>query len=615
MCGIISYIGIYDSFKFLIKGLELLQNRGYDSAGILTINTDNMVKLSKFSNESGNAITKLKSAEHLHSNANFGIGHTRWATHGEKSERNAHPHHNNEKSIFLVHNGTIENCSELKNYLLNLNYEFNSDTDTELIVNYISSEYDKNIEMKEILKNLDKKLKGTWALALININEPDRIYLVKNGMPLLLGFNDEMLLASSETVGFFNYVEKYYELNDNDVFILSKKDSKLSIIKDNENYSINQTTKSLIESDPYPFSHWTIKEIYEQPMSCLRAFNMGKRFKNDSEVNLNGLNQYQEKIAECENLIIIGSGTSYHAGELGMKYIKEFELLKNVMCIEASEFTKKDIINLDPDKTMMIVLSQSGETKDVHRIIEMYKDSKILIIGIVNVLNSLIARQTNCGIYLNAGRENGVASTKSFTSQVIVMILFSIYLSQIKGTFIDLRTELIKYLNYLPLNIENTLKSIYKCKELLTYLKYEQSCFILGKDYCHPIAKEGALKMKEISYIHAEGYPSGALKHGPFALIKKNTPIIILSPDYENDFKLSILAEEVKARGARTILITNKNIIDNKLYDHVIEIPYNKYYGNILANIILQIISYELSVSKGINPDMPRNLAKVVTVD
>jgi glucosamine--fructose-6-phosphate aminotransferase (isomerizing) len=344
---------------------------------------------------------------------------------------------------------------------------------------------------------------------------------------------------------------------------------------------------------------------------------MGNRIKNESEVNLSGLENHKTQILEIDNLVIIASGTSYNAGLIGSIYMRMLQSIDYITIVDASEFCEYDI----PMKgiTGILVLSQSGETRDVYRAMELVKQRNLLVISIVNVVNSLIAREADCGIYINSGRENGVASTKSFTSQVIATALFALYISQNKSNIdknvLVIRKQLIRSILDLPLDIENCLKTFEECKQLIPELKTKNSCFILGRKLCEPIAREGALKMKEISYIHAEGYPSGSLKHGPFAMIEDGTPIIILSPDMEQDDRCYSLAEEVKTRGALTILITNQTEIRMELFDYVIPIPYNKYFGNLLANIPLQTIAYELSIAKNINPDKPRNLAKVVTVD
>ena len=652
MCGLIAYIGtLKNSFSFIYNGLELLQNRGYDSAGICTIHYNSIenqykFQLSKYANTTNSSsLELLKETNNIHDNSQIGIGHTRWATHGKKTDTNAHPHQDNNQQIYLSHNGIIENYIELKEMLIDIGYTFYSDTDTEVIANLISyyltsmennkenssmenssmensSMENSNMEnssmedsnMNKVLTKLNETLVGTWALTILYLNQPDTLYLTKKGSPLLVGYNDSYAIIASESIGFYNHISEFFIMDDGDIVSIKLLEHRIQINKPKE-YEICKVIKSTIEKQPYPFQHWTIKEIMEQPMSTLRAMNMGNRIKNEHMVNLAGLDNHKQQLLEIDNLLIVSSGTSLHAGLIGSIYMKMLKSIDNINIIEASEFCEYDIPN--HGNTGLLVLSQSGETRDVYRAMEIAKSKNIFIISIVNVVNSLIAREADCGIYINCGRENGVASTKSFTSQVVATALLSIYLSQSKHEIdtMTIRKQIIRSILDLPLDIENCLKIFDDCKLLIPELINKNSCFILGRKLCEPIAKEGALKMKELSYIHAEGYPSGSLKHGPFALIEEGTPIFILSPDMDSDDRCYSLAEEVKSRGALTILITNCTEVRRELFDYIINIPYNKYFGNLLANIPLQIIAYELSIAKNINPDRPRNLAKVVTVD
>ena len=623
MCGIVAYIGtLKNTFSFIYNGLELLQNRGYDSAGICTIHYNSIDKLyqfqlSKYANsDTISSLQLLKETDNIHHNAQIGIGHTRWATHGKKSDVNAHPHQDNEQQIYLSHNGIIENYIELKEMLVDEGYQFYTETDTEVIANLIAYYLHsmENSDMEEVLTQLNNTLDGTWALTILYLNQPDTLYLTKKGSPLLVGYNDSYAIIASESIGFYNYINEFFIMDDGDIVSIKLLENSIQINKPKE-YEICKVIKSTIEKNPYPYQHWTIKEIMEQPMSSLRAINMGNRIKNEDMVNLAGLDKHKQQILAIDNLLIVASGTSLNAGLIGSIYMKMLKSIDNINIVEASEFCEYDIPNYGT--TGLLVLSQSGETRDVSRAMEIAKPKNIFTISIVNVVNSLIAREADCGIYINCGRENGVASTKSFTSQVIAMALLSIYLSQLKHE-IDTKTirkQIIRSILDLPLDIENCLKIFDDCKLLIPELMNKNSCFILGRKLCEPIAREGALKMKEISYIHAEGYPSGSLKHGPFAMIEDGTPIFILSPDMDSDDRCYSLAEEVKSRGALTILITNCTEVRRELFDYIINIPYNKYFGNLLANIPLQIIAYELSIAKNINPDRPRNLAKVVTVD
>lgn len=623
MCGIVGYIGYYNNAsEYIINGLDLLQNRGYDSAGITTKhmqNNDINIITSKYANNENNkSIDILKNNIDKHANSNIGIGHTRWATHGKKSDINSHPHSDMDNIIYIVHNGIIDNYLELKQILLKNNYTFVSETDTEIIASLIAYYYKINnyCNFKKVLNQVNKILKGSYALVIFNKKEPNKLFLLKNGSPLLLGYNNKISLIASETIAFLNKVDNYIVLEDNDLLSIELDDYlNINIEKDKE-YPLNKIVKNNIDLTPYPFHYWTIKEICEQPLICLKVLNMGKRISN-SEIILNGLNEYQNKILKLNSIIISGCGTSHHAALIGYKYMKLLNSIDNIQIINASEYSDYE---LDvKQNNAIILLSQSGETKDLYNLLITTKKMDFLTIGIVNVINSLIARETECGVYLNAGRENAVASTKSFTAQVIMLTLIALYFSQIKNkndiTLIQIRKEIISDINNLSLDIENSIRNIEYCKKIANELLYKKSCFILGTGLSEPIAKEAALKLKEISYIHAEGYPYASLKHGPFALIERNTPIFILSPDIENSKKCNTIAQEVKSREALVILITSREEENIKLYDFIVKIPYNKYFGNILCNVVMQLIAYELALLKGINPDMPRNLAKVVTVE
>lgn len=623
MCGIIAYIGYYNNAtEYIINGLNLLQNRGYDSAGITTRhiqNNDVNIITSKYANNENNkSLDILKNNIDKHSDSNIGIGHTRWATHGKKSDINSHPHSDMDNIIYIVHNGIIDNYLELKQLLIKNNYSFVSETDTEIIASLIAYYYKINnyCDFKKVLNRVNKKLKGSYALVIFNKKEPNKLFLLKKSSPLLLGFNNKITIIASESVAFANKIDNYLILEDNDIISIELDDNlNINIEKDNK-YFIHKVIKKDIELTPYPFNYWTIKEIMEQPIACLKVLNMGKRIKN-SKIILNSLDEYYDKIVKLNNIIISGCGTSYHSALIGCKYMKLLKSIDNIQVIDASEYSDYE---LDiKENNGIILLSQSGETRDLYNLLIATKKFKFLTIGIVNVINSLIARESDCCVYLNAGRENAVASTKSFTVQVIMLSLLALYFSQIKNKddvkLIEIRKEIILNINSLTLDIEKSIKNIEYCKKIANELIYKKSCFVLGTGLSEPVAKEAALKLKEISYIHAEGYPFASLKHGPFALIEKNTPIFILSPDIENSKKCNTIAEEVKSREALLILITSREEENFNLYDFIVKIPYNKYFGNILCNVVMQLIAYELALLKGINPDMPRNLAKVVTVE
>jgi glucosamine--fructose-6-phosphate aminotransferase (isomerizing) len=593
MCGIIAFIGKGNAWKNIVFGLKQLRNRGYDSAGICIYDNNNY-KVKKYTK---GAIESLSASKY---DSYIGIGHTRWATHGKISEENAHPHLDYKERVALVHNGIIENYQELKNFLLTKNITFKSETDTEVIVNLIGYYLDNGYDNYTSITMAIEQLKGTWALVIIIKN---KLYISRNGSPLLVGFSDNSAVVASESSGFPDTVKHYICLNEGETQVLSFSD-EVSMTNLDKYQLINYYNKN-DDTSPFPYEYWTIKEIMHQSKTVLDALKGRMSFFSENasgdKIILNGL----EKLREMDNLIILGCGTSYFAGTLGLKYFREMECFDNIQVIDGAEFTYKDIPK--KGRTALLLLSQSGETKDLHRCIPIAKEKGIFVLSIVNVEGSLIARDSDCCIYLKAGRENGVASTKSFTSQVLVLLLVALWLKADEKWY--------RSLVFLPNAVCKTLELNEKCREIASKIKEEKHIFILGKGFSESIAKEGSLKIKEISYIHAEGYSGGSLKHGPFALIEKNTPIILIMPDDEHFNKMMNAAEEVKCRGANVIIITDREIGNDNIFDDVITIPKCGKLAHLLAVIPLQLLAYELSIQKGINPDFPRNLAKVVTVD
>lgn len=629
MCGITGYIGDDNAFFYIISSLILLQNRGYDSAGICTINKQNKLSVNKYaSKDNESAIELLEKNSSSNAESKIGLGHTRWATHGAKTDTNAHPHLDTLENFAVVHNGIIENYIEIKNRLIKEGISFISQTDTETIPKLL--EYHLNKELirtdnnyntidfeSNILKPSIDELQGTWAILIIFRHTPNKIYLCKNGSPLVLGIDSNFCLISSEQLPLSKYFNNYISLNDGDIVTVEKTiDGKIKF-PNKINYLENVIQNRVTETSCYPYSHWTIKEIFEQPMSILRALNMGGRILNDSQVKLGGLDGKREELLKCNHLILLGCGTSLNAAQIGCRILKSFKCLNTIISIDASEFTLEDI-PLE-GKSGFIMFSQSGETKDLHKCIEMIKHLDYPIISIVNVVGSLIARESDCGVHLNAGREVGVASTKSFTSQIVCISLVSIWFAQNKLITLHLRSQYIKCLRNLSLDVEQLLNSnLDSIRKLASKIVDTKQMFILGRGSMKYIADEGALKIKEIAYIHCEGYAGGSLKHGPFALIDNETVIILLAPRDENFSKMINCAEEVYSRGAKIILITNNNqnqSFKKELFETIINIPNNDIFSNVLSVIPLQILAYEIALIKGHNPDFPKNLAKVVTVD
>lgn len=606
MCGITAILGI-ECNKLLLDSLFQLQNRGYDSAGISSIKDSNFIITKKASTENNSALELLDINNHK--NSINGIAHTRWATHGPKNDINSHPHLSMCNKISLIHNGIIENYKELKKKLISEGYIFKSETDSEVIVNLISYFYKKGFSEKESIKKTINKLIGTWALVIQFINKPLKLYCTKLGSPLLIGYNSKFAMAVSEQAGFCNNFDEYIILNNYDICEIEKKNK--IIIKTNNSYKKKECLEINNSLSPEPYKYWTIKEIYEQSECCLKAINYGGRILSESEVKLGGLEKHKSILKNIKNLIILGCGTSLHAGYIGSYFFKKISGFNTVQIFDGAEFSVIDIPK--NGETAFLLLSQSGETKDLHRCISIAKEYHIYLIGVINVVDSLIAREVNCGCYINAGREVAVASTKSFTSQVIILSLIAIWYAQERKINIDERKNIIKDLLKLNFDINRVIKkSDLELNKYLNIFDNKKSCFILGKSIGEYIAKEGALKIKEISYIHAEGYSSGSLKHGPFALLEKDFPIILLAPNNYYYYKSLNAYEEIKSRGGNILFITNDtNCKDKKS----LILPINKSYEDLLNIIPLQLLGYKLALKKNINPDIPKNLAKVVTVE
>ena len=543
MCGIIGFIGFNPSNKFIINGLLQLQNRGYDSAGICTLSIDNEFLIYKYASKTNvNAMNLLKEKEY--NNDSIGIGHTRWATHGAKTDINSHPHMDMNNQFSLVHNGIIENFNELKNDLINKNYTFKSQTDTEVIVNLLAYENTLVDKVEDAIRNTINKLEGTYALCILNKEEPNKLYCVRHGSPLLISVNDNEALIVSEQSGFCNKATSYICLDNQDICVLEKKDNIINISTKNS-YNLKKSTNVESQLTPYPYNHWMIKEIYDQLKSSQRAISNGGRLFDDNSVKLGGLESSKDKLIKIKNLILLGCGTSYFAGLTSIKYFKELCNFNTIQIYDGAEFNSDDIPKVG--ETALLLLSQSGETKDLHRCIKIGNDNNLFIIGVVNVVDSLIARESNCGCYLNAGREVAVASTKSFTSQVIILSMIAIWFAQIHNINDNKRLQYISDIRKLSNDISQVLNNGEKYKTFVDQLYNKKSMFILGKGNLEAIAKESSLKVKEVSYIHAEGYSGSSLKHGPFGLLEKDFPVILIDSDQNHYSKMINVYEEIKS--------------------------------------------------------------------
>jgi glucosamine--fructose-6-phosphate aminotransferase (isomerizing) len=612
----------------IINGLKQLQNRGYDSSGLSIINNESIkyYKYASTNNEDAlkkleTTIEKIKNDDTIYS----GIGHNRWATHGMKNDTNAHPHISNNKQFSIVHNGIIENYNELKQNLINNGFVFYSQTDTEVIVNLIEHNYTISINKNvfEAIQETINQLRGTYGLLIQSLYEPTKLFCVRNGSPLLIGQNEDRVIITSEQSGFCNMVNTFITLHNDDICIIERNTDKISLIT-KQTYEKKAVTLLVSELNPYPYTHWTLKEINEQPNVVLNSINNGGRIKNKSEVKLGGLEENIDNLKKVKNIIILGCGTSFYAGLYGMYFFKQLCNFNTVQVFDGAEFNENDIPNIG--NTAFILVSQSGETKDLHRCIEIAKNKNIVTIGIINVVDSLIAREVHCGIYCNAGKEVGVASTKAFTSQVVCLSLAAIWFSKLHDSGNKSkarRSKMIIDLQNLSKDITATIEDSKIHIEKIAKQLTTNNLFILGKGSDEYIAKEGSLKIKEISYIHAEGYSSSALKHGPFALLDENLPVIILNLEQSHRSKTLNCYQEVKSRNSPIIIISNDKTIKNEVINDtdtnintdIIIVPENKSYASLLGIIPIQLLAYYLSVNKGINPDKPKNLAKVVTVE
>ena len=622
MCGIIGYLGDDEFIEYVLNGLKLLINRGYDSVGVSTIDEDEThqhnISTIKHASESYDSLDYLeKEVRKRDYKTKIGIAHTRWATHGPKTKINAHPHHDTKNRISLVHNGIIENYAELKMELISEGYNFSSQTDTEVVSILVGKYLEEGLTMIKSIEKTVNRLSGTWALLILHKDFPNKLWITRNGSPLLLGIEESYVIVASEQIAFRNHIKNYIVLDNHDIIEITRENGKIQYSRDIQNNYVlkTKTDQGFIEISPTGFPHWMKKEIFEQSCSVLRATNNGGRIKNKSCVKLGGLEEHVEELSRVNHLILLGCGTSYNAGLWALPLFKQIDIFDTVALYDGAEFTSRDIVK--SGKTAVIFLSQSGETKDLHRCIDIVNEHDVIKIGVVNVVDSMIARETDCGIYLNAGREVAVASTKSFTNQCIVLSMVAIWFSQNKDKVLKKRKHMITDLMNLSFQIENILGNkeiIHEIQNLVEKWSNKQSMFLLGKGAQEAIAKEGALKIKEVAYIHAEGYSSSALKHGPFALIEPGLPIIIIDVGKEYREKNENAYQEIKSRGADVLMITD-DISKSEGGGGVIKIEENHTFGGVLSGILIQMLSYELSVKKGFNPDYPRNLAKVVTVE
>ena len=614
MCGIVGYVGEKQAYDILIKGLKRLEYRGYDSSGIAISGED---KDLKFYKRKGKVANLEEFIGEQSTTGTIGIGHTRWATHGPANDENAHPHASGDGNLVLIHNGIIENYASLKKELEKRGHKFLSDTDTEVLIHLIEEvKKQENVSLFEAVRLSLTEVVGAYAIVVMDKNNPDELVLAKKSSPLVIGIGEDDFYVGSDATPIIEYTKNVVYLEDEEIAIISKKDG-LKIKKLN-NQDISPAIQELqmkldvLEKGGYP--HFMLKEIFEQPktiLDCMRGrINAQKGF-----VSLGGIEEYTNKILNANRIIIIACGTSWHAGLVGEYLIEDLARI-NVEVEYASEFRYRNpIIN---ENDIVLAISQSGETADTLAAIKLAKSKGATILGICNVVGSTISRETHAGSYTHAGPEIGVASTKAFTAQVTVLSLLALSLAQKKGTIEKSKlNRLLFELESIPEKVAEVLKSDDLCKEIAAIYKDVDNALYLGRGYNFPVALEGALKLKEISYIHAEGYPAAEMKHGPIALIDEEMPVFVVAtkgPSYE---KVVSNIQEVKARKGKIIAIVTQGDEDVKVVaDHVIEIPHTEeQFAPILATVPFQLLSYHMAVMRECNVDQPRNLAKSVTVE
>lgn len=613
MCGIVGYIGKRPIVNTLLNGLKRLEYRGYDSAGIAVVEDDN-IKLIKKPGKVSNLQNSIEIEWPGYENIDFnlGIAHTRWATHGTPVEKNAHPHIDDKQSFSVVHNGIIENYSSIKKQLIKKGHKFSSDTDSEVIAHLISELYEGDF-VKAVAAAL-KQLHGTYGVAVISKYHNDRIIVARKGSPIVIGVGNDEMIIGSDVSALISYTRKVIYLNDNDIAILKKNDIE---IIDVENIPVTRETAH-IDWDPASaeksgYDHFMLKEIFEQPESIKNAIRGRLNFETGSPI-LQGLGFVPKEMVELSNIVIAACGTSFYAGLVGEYY---FEDLANITTevAQAAEFRYRNPI-IQPH-TMVIAVSQSGETADTLAAVREAKQKGALVAGLCNTVGSTIAREAGVGVYLHAGPEIGVASTKAFTCQVVIMLMMALKFGRSHRLSRQKGLEISKEITEIPKLVEEVLKSAQEIEKIAKKYASVKNAFYIGRGYLYPVALEGALKLKEISYIHAEGYHAAELKHGPIALLEERIPVIALANDVPGKDKIIGNIQECKAR--KSPVIATATAGDNEIEEHaddVIWIPKCSNFINPIPTVVaLQLFSYYVAKEKGCSIDQPRNLAKSVTVE
>lgn len=613
MCGIVAYVGQQEALPIIIKGLKRLEYRGYDSAGVALMDQHG---LSVYKKKGKVSELEAHMKERGEVFSKVGIGHTRWATHGEPNDTNAHPHYSSTEKLAIIHNGIIENYEVLKKDLISKGYTFESDTDTEVFVKFIEDIYVNNpISLEEALRLALHKVVGAYAIVLMNKEEPNTLIAARKGSPLVIGVGEDEYFLASDATPIIEYTNKVVYLDDYEIAVIRDNRLQVKTIENVEtNPYINKLEMELEAIEKGGYEHFMLKEIYEQPKSiedCLR----GRLDAKSGRLVLGGLRDYMNKFQNAERIIITACGTSWHAGLVAEYLFEEFARIP-VEVEYASEFRYRNPVVSEKD--FIIAISQSGETADTLAAIELAKSKGATIFGVCNVVGSSIPRATHAGSYTHAGPEIGVASTKAFTAQISVLAMMALKLGYQRGTLPEGKyIELLHELAAIPGKVETALQANDAIKYISEEYKDVSNALYLGRGYNFPVALEGALKLKEISYIHAEGYPAAEMKHGPIALIDEEMPVIFIATKDSSYEKVVSNIQEVKARKGKVIaVVTEGDTSVREMADHVIEIPYtHEAFTPLVAVVPLQLLSYHIAVMRGCNVDQPRNLAKSVTVE
>ncbi|CAM3711227.1 glucosamine--fructose-6-phosphate aminotransferase [Flavobacterium saliperosum S13] len=615
MCGIVGYIGYREAYPVIIKGLKRLEYRGYDSAG-LVLCEDGKFKLSKTKGKVSDL--EAKAEKEISLTGTMGMGHTRWATHGVPNDVNSHPHFSNSGELVIIHNGIIENYEPLKKELINRGYTFKSDTDTEVLINLIEEVQKKdNLKLGKAVQVALNQVVGAYAIAVMDVKKQDEIVVARLGSPLAIGIGEGEYFIASDASPFIEYTTNAIYLEDEEMAIVRlNKPMKVRKIKDDSLVDpyIQQLQMNLEQIEKGGYDHFMLKEIYEQP-NVIKDTYRGRLHANKGMIQMAGVEDNIEKFTNANRILIVACGTSWHAGLVAEYIFEEFARIP-VEVEYASEFRYRNPI-IYPDD-VVIAISQSGETADTLAAIKLAKEKGAFVFGVCNVVGSSISRETHAGAYTHAGPEIGVASTKAFTTQITVLAMMALRLAKAKGTMntSDYQRYLLE-LELIPEKVEEALQTNEVAKTIAAIYKSAPNCLYLGRGYNFPVALEGALKLKEISYIHAEGYPAAEMKHGPIALIDEHMPVVVIAPKQNHYDKVVSNIQEIKARSGKIIAVVTKGDTQVRaLADHVIEVPDTaEALTPLLTTIPLQLLSYHIAVLRECNVDQPRNLAKSVTVE